>query len=369
MSDALSNPKILDMLAGDNADDQQETAENQSAEEQPVTEQPSATEEQPTEESEKEQPAPPSLLEELGFESIDDVRAVINEHKSIKPEYEQANSRLKAYDEDDQIKAIMAFRESGGDAYEYLKLQKTDYDQMNGDQVLWEKWALDNKEDVQFDPELAKAAFAREMRDKYTLKKPQFADDDERAEWERENAEELSFREKKRKLDENKARQALKSRKDKIVAELPTPTGKSNEDAEQALKDYQTSVAQAINQFKPIEIGISDKQEESFKLALNDELKQAAEVVKNSPADLFGLIGMGEDGSINAQQAIEAVAILKAFKNGSLGKKLAEHVLNVRNAETIETQQVNPSTTKDNVSQVNESDLLSQLRSSGIVNW
>jgi hypothetical protein len=81
------------------------------------------------------------------------------------------------------------------------------------------------------------------------------------------------------------------------------------------------------------------------------------------------MIGMREDGSIDSAKAIEVTAIYHAFKNGSLGKKLAEHVLSVRNAETIESQQVNPKLSRDNVSAVNESDLLSQLRASGISPW
>ena len=224
------------------------------------------------------------------------------------------------------------------------------------------KWKIDNKEDLS-DPDFAKLKFEREMNAKYTLKKPtNFIDEDEEREWEAANKEDIEFREKLRKSEEAKAKKYLEDRRSKIVAELPTPTGKSDEDAGQALADYQAGINSAIQAFKPIQIQISDNEGESFKLALSDDLRKEVESAKTNPELLLSAIGFNSDGSIDSKAAIEALVILKSFKNGKLGKLMSEHVLNVRNIDTIERKQINPKETRENVSSVNESDLVTNLK-------
>jgi hypothetical protein len=349
----MENSEDIWMGVGEPVEPQEPTSDPQPEPIDPIPEpDPTADpvpEPEPTDSQADPEPSVPETsvfdtLKEQGFE-FEDEQGLIEALK-LKQEAEQKYadtvSKVSQYEEDEDIKALNAFKEAGeGDLLDYLTLRNADFDKMDDESVLWEEFKISNQENFEYYSEAyMKMTFAEKLKE-YSVERPKFIDDDEKSAWEAENKQLLEFKNQKKTGDINKARAELNQRKEKY-AKLPTPTGKSNESVIQEREAFQAKVQTTLNDFKPIDIPISDKEEESFKLAADDSTKAVIESIANDPQELLSMVGIKEDGSFDYETMVRAATLLTHVKNGSLGKLLTDHALDVKNAEIVSRKLENP---------------------------
>ncbi|KYG76393.1 hypothetical protein [Roseivirga spongicola] len=359
------------MGIGDPVEDNPEEAiENQVEEvefeeEQPEQEEP---QEQPSEEPEQEEvPDIIASLREEGYEvnSKEELVSALKEKARLEQEFEGVRNSLKSYEEDEEVKTIRAFREAGeGDLQEYLRLKKADYEKMSDEDVLWEDFKLKNKEDLEdYGEKFVRKAFQDKLKS-YSVVKPDFVDEDEEAEWERNNKEDIEFSRLKKSGDIKKARKSLMERKEKYAV-LPAPTQQKDADVQENLKQFGSNVQNALKDFQPVKISISDNEGESFNLAADDSVKSQVESIAKDPQELLSLVGIKEDGSFDFNTMLQAATVLTHVKNGTLGKHLAEHALTVKNTDIVERKLENPTDGKTKVNAGSKNELVSFLDEMG----
>ena len=80
-----------------------------------------------------------STLKDSGYEfgSEDEVIAAFKELNGVKDQYNQVSSKVQDL-EDEEVKALLAFKKAGGDAREYFELKSKDYNTVSGKEILWE---------------------------------------------------------------------------------------------------------------------------------------------------------------------------------------------------------------------------------------
>lgn len=304
-------------------------------------------------------------LRSRGFEinSQEDLVAALNQRKEFEQSVNDYKSTLSQYEEDEEVRALRAFREEqNASLKEYVELKYADYDTMSDEQLLWEQFKQENKGKNE---QLLQYEFKNKLKD-YTVEKPDFVDDEERLDWESKHQELINYKSLKKQEDIRLAKEGLVARKEKY-AKIPTPTGRSQEEAKEAMQNFNSGISTALKDFQPIELSISDNNEEAFKLAADDAVKSKVESISKEPQELLSLVGMNSDGSIDFNKAVLAATVLTHVENGTLGKFFAEHVLSVKNAEIIERKLENPKDTKTTVSGgVNEDETFAQLKKIGV---
>lgn len=335
------------------------TDELNEVEEQPTQEIKETIEETPQVEVTEEptqQPESVDLIAELkeqGFqlETKEDLVNALTQKAEFERKAEEYQNSLSSYEQDEEFKAIKAFREAGeGSALEYLQLKNTDYKNMSEEQVLWEQYRVDNKDNFKYYGEdFMKMEFQKKLED-YEVKTPDFVDDIEKEEWERSNKIDIERKRLQKAGDINKARTELTARKEKYAVLPDTPTKQTDTQVQETLEYVKSGVSKALQDFQPIKISISDKKEEAFNLAADDAVRQTVDSLSKNPQELLSLVGFNEDGNFDFNKMVEATTLLVHAKNGTLGKHLSEHVLTVKNSELVESTLENPKSTTTQVS-------------------
>lgn len=77
-------------------------------------------------------------------------------------------------------------------------------------------------------------------------------------------------------------------RKEKYAV-LPAPTQQKDADVQENLKQFGSNVQNALKDFQPVKISISDNEGESFNLAADDSVKSQVESIAKTLKNCFRL--------------------------------------------------------------------------------
>lgn len=272
---------------------------------------------------------------DLDFADVDGLKGVLSEYKTLKTKATEFESISPGIQE--AIKAEKA----GMDLNQFFDLRKRDFDNMDGKDLLREKYLKENAKLFSENPEFAKKRFEREYNSKYGNLNKKFEDDQDRLDFEEENAEDLSYSKLELEHEIKLAREEMNNWKAEAT-KIPEKAQNSNEPSpeEQAAiaQKHQGNVQKFLSEYKGLELALDDKTA-PFKFGVSDDIKQSLQQDLEDPGNFLSDIGFTEEG-IDVSKFGVAIMKLKNFDKAV--QNAAQYLVEQKNKQTVEGQLVNP---------------------------
>lgn len=330
----------------------EETEEEESQEEEESEEAEEEVEEEPQSEEEddvySEEEYYASLSESLG-EEVASEQELVEKYTQLKRELEEIKSKDPLESLSPLAKDVDRAEKAGMDVNTYLAARNADFDKMEGENLLWEKFKLDNPS-MMSEPEYAREKFKRQMQADYgSLSKPNEDDFDDPADYRQALSKyesEKDYAEKSKNFSIKQAREELKKwQADNVTipeAKESEPAGLSQEEVEANIKKYDESVSQVLDEYNGFALDISG---EEFGYELGDDVKKSIEQRLRNPSEfLRDTIGIDlESNSFpDLEKMTKAAMVLEAFENGDLVDQMKTWVLEKFNKDTVTSKRENP---------------------------
>jgi hypothetical protein len=272
---------------------------------------------------------------ELDFADADGLKNILTEYKTLKTKSSEFESISPAMQE--AIKAEKA----GMDLNQFFNLRGRDFDSMDGKDLLRERYLKENAQLFKDNPEFAKKRFEREYNAKYSVLNKQFDDEQERADWEEENAEDLSYARLELEHDIKLAREEMnkwKTEATRIPEQAQGQDGLSPEKQAEMAQQYQENVQKFLGEYKGLELAL-DNQTAPFKYGTSQEVKQALQESLSNPSGFLAEIGFTDDG-IDVAKFGQAVMKYKHFEKAV--QNAAQYLVEQKNKQTVEGKLEHP---------------------------
>lgn len=272
---------------------------------------------------------------DLDFTDADGLKGILSEYKTLKTNAEEFESISPL------MKEAIKAEKAGMDVNQFLGLSSRDFDQMDGKDLLREKYLKENAQLFKDNPDFAKKRFEREYASKYGLLNKQFEDDDERADWEEENAEELSYSRMELDHETKLAREDMNKWKAELT-KVPEQAQSKNELSPEAQADlhskYQDNVQKFLNEFKGLEVAL-DKQTTPFRYGTSEDVKKTLQESLADPSKFLESIGFTDEG-IDVAKFGNAAMKFQNFEKAV--QNAAQYLVEQKNKQTVEGRLEHP---------------------------
>lgn len=281
-----------------------------------------------------------ALTEETGIQvsSDKDIVNTLKENAQLKQELEKFKADpFEGYDP--LVKDIASATKAGMDIQTYMSARTLDVDSLDTKAALYQKFKLDNAENIKQNPTFYQKKFEREFAAKYGKIDSQISEEDFDDNNSYQNAlEDLEFTKAALENDVLVAKQDLKQwQKDNItIKQEEAPV----EDVKERLEAYHSEVAKTLESTKGLQLPIGD---ENFTFDLgNDGLEAVREGLMNPQNALKEIIGIDlETGVIDTNKLSKILVYSAASNNNKLGDQLKKFAIEQYNKETIEGKMEN----------------------------
>lgn len=279
------------------------------------------------------------LTEETGVEvtGIDQVVDGLKELAELRKGKGQTQNLSPA------MQAALAVESAGGDLSEHFRRAGMDFENMDAQEVLRQKFFKDNAALHKSNPKLAQMKFERELRDKYGTYFAYNAlkDETERQDFIEENGEEeIEFEKLMLESDSNNAKTELEEWKktaapDKPAQSTQTATSQpSQEEIDRINREYSEKAPKAFEDFEALSIPMGEGQKD-FALGLNDKTRPIVESWVNNPYTFLNAIGF-EDNNVDIERLIPVMTAIAELSEGTLGPRLKKYITDSSDIETLD---------------------------------
>ena len=272
------------------------------------------------------------ITEETGIsvESDDDIVNALKELKELKSNPYQNLSPA--------IQEAIKVEQSGGDLANHFKIASMDFEQMDGKEVLKQKFFKDESKLYASNPKLAQMKFEKMYQERYKnyLKSTTIQDEYEKEDYISEVGEDSI------ELDKMMLEEDVKAAREEMTQwrEQSKPqevrNGMTKEQAQKFALEYQEKAKTALSNFEAVELDMGEGRE-PYLLGLNEQTRPMVEEWANSPASFLEAIGI-EGQNIDIERLLPIMALTAEAAVGTLGGRVAKYVVDNKDIETFESQ-------------------------------
>lgn len=274
------------------------------------------------------------IFQEVGLEFEDenvDIKDVLSHYKELLDSKDEGSDLPKEL----QL-AIDSFK-NGGDYMKVLNTLSLDFDNMEGKELLHNKFKQENQELYEKNQELANKKFEREFAAKYGILNNEFEDDFAKEEFMSEHGDDYDYTKMLYEQELNDSKEFLNNWKQENSSEGNVRNEMSEEDRQSIVDNYYTEVDSALQEFGGISLPIDDNGDNDFVLGADEDSIQQVEQVMKDPIEFFKeTIGYDVNtGEIDVETFATTVHLLSNMD--SLGSRLGQYYLEKSDKKTVES--------------------------------